>query len=503
MKKVLSLILSVFLILGLVGCGVESNETPAAPANEQVRVDLQDYINEMLDASAEISIFERTSEQKMDNSLVITCNVLYEGDTKEDRGEFVLTYDLLGNEWILSKCRMNHDEDEKQDETLNELENEPESEVENESENEPTTTDDALESSEEDSNTDNVSATMSDELYDFTFILDGVTYQLPFAYSQLAENGWDIYWGADSDESTIPANSYDTLQMSKNGVKINIDVVNLSGDTQKIKDLVVGGIKVTLNDLVDADLFTIAKNIGVSATVDEVTAAFGTANKTYNGDEHTALTYRVDNYVEVEFYVYKEKEQSNTIRLRNFIGGETNANETSADVPEYLSAYQPPTELGQNLFDGIIELDGDLYKLPAPVQTFLDNGWIITYKTNEVGSGNKELLEFERDGKKLSVYIYNFAEYQTIPENCAVYDIKVWGDYNLPTSAPMGITFTTTKEQLESMLPKTFSFSDDSSKYYLYSYNDYMNNYDFSIQVDKETDLVCLISLSHRNWVYE
>ena len=40
-----------------------------------------------------------------------------------------------------------------------------------------------------------------------------------------------------------------------------------------------------------------------------------------------------------------------------------------------MTNYQTPAALGSDFMDPEVEFMGNLYRLPAPVSAFLDNGW--------------------------------------------------------------------------------------------------------------------------------
>ncbi|MBQ3867825.1 MAG: protein kinase, partial [Clostridia bacterium] len=69
---------------------------------------------------------------------------------------------------------------------------------------------------------------LSDNLYDTTFELDGVVYQLPMSFDKLTSDGWSI---ADSDYSeSYKVGGYKSLSfpMRKKGAAINVEVYNTS-----------------------------------------------------------------------------------------------------------------------------------------------------------------------------------------------------------------------------------------------------------------------------------
>ena len=482
MRKILCVVLAMVMLCGLTACG--SGKSPEVPDDSVYKSDVQDYITEMLDENAKIDIFEKANVDESDDQLVVTCNVLYSSDAGESQGEFELTYVLEDKEWTLSKCRVTMDEA-------------PAEEA----------AEDTEEPKEEKDNKEQASATeLSDDLFDFTFELDGVVYQLPFAYTELADNGWTISSTGVSTESTFSANSYDFVYMSKNGSKVCAYIINMSGNTKALKDCKVGGIEVYHKDLMDPNLFKIAKGINTTSSKDDITAAFGGANSTNSYDDYTYLDYETDNtYVCAEFCCYNEDAdyQNNCIELRNFVSDESDVTETSSEVPEYLSTYVTPTELGDDLISCNIELAGDLYHLPAPVSVFTDNGWEITSKGNSIGAGNTDSIKIEKDGESLYAYIINFADYQTIPENCAVYSLTISSDYNdIEVTFPGGLTFDTDKADAEALISDDFSYYKGTYSY-SYDYSDYKAGISVGIDIDIATEKVNQFNISSKLWSYE
>ena len=107
MKKVISILLVISFLLCLGGCGV--GKAPEEPDNTVYRKDVQDYVKEVLDATATISIFEVTGSTVENGILTVSCVAMYSGDTGENKGTFTLTYSNNKNEWSLEKCRVELD----------------------------------------------------------------------------------------------------------------------------------------------------------------------------------------------------------------------------------------------------------------------------------------------------------------------------------------------------------------------------------------------------------
>lgn len=108
MKRWISVFLILSLTLSLMACG--ASEDLPEPDDTVFRKDVQEYVSELLDSSATISIFEKTDSEIVDNTLTVTCIAMYSGTTGENKGTFTLTYSNDGKEWTLEKCRVNLEE---------------------------------------------------------------------------------------------------------------------------------------------------------------------------------------------------------------------------------------------------------------------------------------------------------------------------------------------------------------------------------------------------------
>ena len=460
MKKYLALICAVLMIVSLCACGASQDSGIGTPDDETIKGDIQEYIQDMIDETAQVTTMEKTSVEEDGGNVLIKCNAVYKGKNGLEQGDFSLTYSKKGNEFKLVKCRAD----------LGEKDSDPVAD--------------------------------SDNLYDFVFTLDGMKYQLPFAFADLTDNGWTITSNDASSESEINANSYEYLTMAKDGHKVTVYIINPSGNTKTVKECKIGGVEVEAYYLGDSSLFSMAKGINLESTQEDITAAFGSANSTNSYDDYTKLSYQKADYVDADFSVYTEETKYNTIRLRNFVSDDSDATETSTKVPDYLSEYVAPTELGSDLLSGNIQIDGELYRLPAPVSEFLDHDWRITQKPDGIGAGNTEYITVQKGDTKLSLNVINLASYQTTPENCAVYGISV-SDYDkVSVKLPGEITIGTEKSVVEAAVNEDFSYDKGSSNYTYSYYAPSGKDYNVSIRVDIATEKVTSINLRTKDWIY-
>lgn len=501
MKRYFIALLIGAILLILASCGGDS--TPAELSDSFIKRDVQDYITEMLDENSKITIFEKVSSDINGDEMIVICNALFTVDDQQQQGEFTLTYEVENKAWALSKCRVELPEEEKKSNEKNDEINSNENKNVESSVSSSATEKEELDEPEiklPEQKTDVVQ--LSDNLFDYTFKLDGVVYKLPCDYSLFKDNGWVISSRGVTENDEIAANSYQYFDMIKNGSEITLYVINLSGNVKAIKNCKIGGIEVTHNDLADVDIFTIAKGINLNSSADDITTAFGAANTINTYDDNVYSTYSQDTYHDVKFTTYTNGTTKwNSITIRNYVSDASDVTETSTEVPEYLATYVSPTELGTDPMSGNIEIDGDVYRLPCPVSAFINNGWSITQQPGGVGAGNTDSIRIERNGKKLYLYIINFGSYQTLPANCAVYKVYAYDSDKIPVKLPGDISFESTKTDVENYISDEFSYYKGSSSY-SYSYDNYNIDFNMSIHVNIETEKVSQISLGCKNWDY-
>ena len=357
----------------------------------------------------------------------------------------------------------------------------------------------------DDTTNDDVKVEMSDNLFDFTFELEGVVYKLPCKYEDLTKNGWTISSTGYNSETKISGNSYDSFYMSKDGRKITVYSYNMSGNVKPIKDCKVGGVEFGAYHEVD---FTIAKGITMTSSADDIKTAFGVPGYTNSGSDYESLTYYAEKdstYNSVKFYITNDGKYS-TITLKNFIETEDDKTTTSTERPAYLDEYKAPTAMGKDLKSSVVKIEGDLYQLPCPVSTFIDNGWKVIQQSGDVVAGGKDSIRMEKNGKKIDLSIINYAEYQTTVENCAVYKVYVdnYGSVSIYAGPEAsGITIGAAKANVDALVTSDVNYYEGMYSY-SYGVSEYTNNRDFnlSINVDKETGKVSSVSVSCYTWDY-
>lgn len=363
------------------------------------------------------------------------------------------------------------------------------------------------ESMTEAAGTDN--AALSDDLYSFQLLINGDLYQFPMSYTDFVALGWTY----DGDETEpVGAQSYlSTNVFYKGQLKIYADIINLGINAASVSDCAIGGITLDSYYVDDAPETTAELPGGIvynKATLDDIKAVYGEPSDSYEGDLYTKLTYTYDYYQDIDLYVDKETGVLDQVQLRNFVvDEEANAAaraEVSDEPTAEVLAYTAPEALSEDLLDYTVDFAGNIYRLPAPVSVFLENGFTLKAEDSDevISGGGSGWAYFRKDNQEYHTLVKNYSADAARVENCFVTSIDVSQYDNLPITTSLGLTLGTSVEELESVLDSTglhYEKNESSESYTYYKIEDALSSLDgYEFCVDNEEAKVITIEVSYQ-----
>lgn len=194
--------------------------------------------------------------------------------------------------------------------------------------------------------------------------------------------------------------------------------------------------------------------------------------------------------------------------FRNPEGEEDLKNVSDTVTPE-VQAYQTPEALGTRLDEFVVNYDEAFYRLPAPVSSFLDNGWKLDEEGSDeaIKSAKYGYVTLLKNDQKVYAVVYNYGSDATVIKNCFV--TTLYGDLDttkIRIEAADGITLGTDEEEL---LQKTADEpyekrEDKDNGYDIYTFyvDDRKSDYT-QITVDQKLHLVRQIKVVHNKDVPE
>jgi len=322
---------------------------------------------------------------------------------------------------------------------------------------------------------------MSDDIYSFQLLMDGVLYQFPMTYSAFAAHGWTMV----NESAELSPNSYKGVSMIKNDVEIHIELLNLTINNIAYEECLVGGVDTSyLGFKTDSTYLPGGIQYGVS-TIDEVIMGYGNPTSRYDSESLISLTYTYARYQEVVLDFYGGDVLTN-FTMQNFIApDEFDYGSASDKVPDDVLNYVKPTTLGNDLLSFVFALDGNYYKMPFPVSEMIANGWKLDEANSKIviTAGDYEYVTMRMDNKSFKFATYNTATYATYPNNCWIKDIRIRNPEHphsgISTSSqelvaewelPLGLKSSMSQNELEEILVDSNHIKKEEEDYIYYTF---------------------------------
>ena len=333
-----------------------------------------------------------------------------------------------------------------------------------------------------------VSGDLSDDLYSFQFSLNGTVYTLPCAYSLFAENSWSIE-GIDGE--TLEPDQYTFSQnMDTGDLRVMASLVNTNTDVLPMEKCNVGKISVDNYQAEKGVKLVLPKNIAVGSAYDDVIAAYGEPTDKSDLGPITGLTYKLDSYSSVVIEINTESNTVDSIELENLIAKETSSSsKSSGDVPDVVKNYTAPSSAGKSWDSFDLKYADSYYHLPAPVSSFIDNGWTMVSDGNEMLAAKDSTVrvQLRKDNQVLSASVRNYADTEQPITNCFLISLKS-SEYEAKVSIelPKGITEKSKPEDIIAAYGEPTD-KDSSASFDFYEYRNKDGSISFSISKDTKT----------------
>ncbi len=321
-------------------------------------------------------------------------------------------------------------------------------------------------------------------------------------------DGWS-YEVDDGEEASLDSNSYLLLGAdfaNKDGKLVRVEVINYSNRKMKLDDCYITGFSYpTYGTSEDRAAVKFAKGIEVQKSkTDDVKSAYGdpttydtnsnstTFNYKFNDSFYTSYTFNfnADN-VMIGFDVTNRVEVP-----ENFVQAPV-----SDVAPDYIDSYKAPTELGNDVVSGKIQVDKVIYQLPCPLKAFIDDGWKVDDEEGEyesVDSNDYESIYLLKQGYEIEVKVENDTDLALPTEYCQVTYIYTYTSKvkDLEIVLPGGISMKSKAADLQ----KVMKNNDNKDNYKAYR-NDKEDDYNHyaTVYYDNDDDKVLSIVLTYGN----
>jgi len=336
---------------------------------------------------------------------------------------------------------------------------------------------------------------LSDDLYSFMFSLNGIVYSLPLPYAKLEADGW---LGNNLDTNTLNPNQITLSTQLRNGShSIYVSFVNSTSNVIPLNECEIGRITMDAFNARSGVELILPGGIMVGSTYEDVIKAYGEPSDRSENASLRTLRYTRSTYSQVTVTIDLETDLVTTLRMENLIQRET-APTFEGDVPAIVSAYQAPTQLGDDWRSFTVRFDGDLYRLPAPVAAFVANGWVIEGDPNQMipAQTTRVGITLRKGNQTMRTSVRNYDDNEQPVSNTfvTIIDFSRFGA-TLPIELPGGITENSSYEEVMAILG-TPNRTGESASFRNYVFGTRLGE-ELLIIFSRETEEIHRIELSH------
>jgi hypothetical protein len=254
----------------------------------------------------------------------------------------------------------------------------------------------------------------------FTVQIGNELYHVPSSVAYFLDKGWTFEDDSIANQSLGYLDTeYLSLYYNGDSQKfLSVHVTNFDVNSQAMKDCYV--TQMSLSDFqaekYGVDIKTHSGDIVLTkSTKEDLINVLGEPNVDSIGSRGDMVTYC--KYDEGEGYSYgpdityyfNEDGILNMIAIENEEEPEGFAiTDVSDEVPEYLSTYEAPTELGDDPFSGNFLVDGKVYRLPLPFSELVKNGWEYDGDPDYIAGAQQEyVVQFHKGDLTLTGRTFN------------------------------------------------------------------------------------------------
>jgi hypothetical protein len=239
---------------------------------------------------------------------------------------------------------------------------------------------------------------LSDDIFSFQAQINGHVFTLPFEWSYAEALGWEL--GDQFDDTELGPNQRTFLNRVWQGnTGLSMGIGNLTPNNIDVSEGVVGNIRVDDRDMETGVEFILPGGLTIGSPEELIVELYGEPSEARHSDLFNRYIYELAIQVSVEIHVLNETGLVSEITMMNFV--ERAESTFDGELTELQSRYVPPTALGDDFSLGIVELEGVVYQLPAPVAVFLNNGWVIEDESVMIPAGRSVVMQRLRYGNQV------------------------------------------------------------------------------------------------------
>lgn len=282
---------------------------------------------------------------------------------------------------------------------------------------------------------------LSHNPFDFEIEIDGSVFSLPCAVARWKQEGFAM---RAIERQVLESGEYADVMFENDSKAVLLRVVNPTENVQDLSDCTVAGA--FLQDGENASTVTLSGGITLGMQRKDILALCGVPTGTDIEINSPTIKYSLARHV----YISLTFNATNTLASAEVFCLEKPSHMyDAATLPNEVNSYVPPPELSHNWRDGTAMYAGALYRMPAPVASFLQNGWIIRDEATIETGGWLSGVSLQKGGQVLRTVLYNFSSSPQPLYACFVGMIESsTSATNIAILLPGGISLASTYDEI-------------------------------------------------------
>ena len=307
---------------------------------------------------------------------------------------------------------------------------------------------------------------LSEDMFSFMFSLNGVLYTLSTPFSELAADGWV---GEDLDEIMVaPKTRSPGTDLRNEDQTIRVTFFNPTEEEIPLSESVVRYI--TAQEAWHGRTqLVFPQNIRMGSTYEDLIATYGEPDSYTDHAPLRTLAYSAED-VSVHITVNMETELIVGLSMRD------NRREQRMEIPQFdadnyptmVLAYEAPSSLANDWREFTVKIDGDLYRLPAPMAAFIENGWHFNDPGMHMSSASRGSgVGITRENNLIRTQLRNYDDY--IRPIAHTFVVRVGLDFSDPENSfsielPGGITENSTMEEIVAVFGEPATIEEQTGR---------------------------------------
>lgn len=299
------------------------------------------------------------------------------------------------------------------------------------------------------------------DIFSYTISIEGIVFNIPERFGDFLDAGWEVE--GNLPLKIAPDSETGTVYLKKGNRRINVRIINItSPDSISPSEASVVYLSIPVGDFKSDGHPNILLPGGITENSkrEEVENAYGFPTSEKSTGTYSTVNYE-NNFGRMVSISFDSRDGSiaeismTNPRNDGNVQVQRKTQSVSGEIPPEILNYVRPSSVSDDIFSHTLKVKDLIYKIPAPLSVFLEDGWRLingpkTLKSMQEYTSGIYLM---KDNKKVMISLKNYSDFEQNAENTWLTEISPdgygFGGTNIEIEAAGGIKNGITEEELK------------------------------------------------------